>query len=100
MATFGGKTFDEQRDGGRLLAQLSQVKDLMKDSKWRTLEEIEQTLSHPQASISARLIDLRKSRFGAHTVNREYVRKGLFRYQLVINATQTRAEEEVMTDRG
>ncbi len=53
---------------------------------WWTLREISQHTGDPEASISARLRDLRKARFGAHTVNRRRrgdPTKGVFEYQLL-----------------
>jgi hypothetical protein len=82
---FDGDTYDHERDRERLSKQLYAVLDVMKDGRWRTLPEIAQVTESPEASVSARLRDLRKPRFGAHTVEREYVRKGLFQYRLIIN---------------
>lgn len=82
--TFGGESFDSDRDGDRLRAQLAKVFELMSDSQWRTLEEIETALGYPQASISARLRDFRKSKFGGHTVERQYLVRGLWRYRLIL----------------
>jgi hypothetical protein len=55
----------------------------MRDGRWYTLAAIAKALGYPEASISARLRDLRKPRFGAHTVNRRYVERGLFEYQVI-----------------
>ena len=82
---FDGKTFDRARDGGRLQAQFKRVRDLMLDGQWRTLEQLSEATGDPQASVSARLRDLRKPKFGAHTVLRRYVRKGLWEYRLARN---------------
>lgn len=82
---FDGETYKHDRDSVRLSRQLYAVLELMKDGKWRTLPEIAAKTNNPEASISARLRDLRKLRFGAHTVEREYVTKGLFRYRLILN---------------
>jgi hypothetical protein len=70
----------------RLNAQLGRVKAIMEDGQWRTLEEISSLSGDPQASISARLRDLRKERFGSYTVNRRRVEggNGLHEYQLHI----------------
>ena len=67
--TFDGKTFDYERDNDRLQQQLGRVRKLMLDGKWRTLEQIEQSTGDPTASISARLRDLRKTKFGAFCFN-------------------------------
>jgi hypothetical protein len=55
----------------------------IQDERWHTLSEIAAHTKDPEASVSARLRDLRKPRFGSHTIEREYVERGLFRYRLV-----------------
>lgn len=87
-AHFDGKTYEPQFDKERLTSQIRKVFDLMQDAKWRTLEEIQRKIKQPQASISARLRDLRKERFGAHRVNRRKRgerKNGCFEYQLIVN---------------
>lgn len=86
--SFGGATFDPALDGERLGAQLLRVRDLMADGLWRTLGEISAELGAPQASVSARLRDLRKPRFGGFRVQRRRVGEGLFAYRV------TPAEEQ------
>lgn len=77
---FDGDTFEPSRDTERLTAQLESVKALMLDGRPRTLAEIAEQVHAPEASVSARLRDLRKPRFGSYVVEREHVRRGLFRY--------------------
>ena len=55
-------------DAARLGAQMARVRDLMRDARWRTLREIAAATGDPEASVSARLRDLRKRRHGAHCV--------------------------------
>lgn len=81
-AHFDGTTYDAPRDHGRLSAQLIAVRDLMLDGEWRTLALVEATTGHPQASISARLRDLRKEKFGRYTVERRYLGDGLYEYHV------------------
>jgi hypothetical protein len=83
LTAFGGPTFDAERDGSRLMRQLGLVRELMVDSQWRTLAEIGATTGQPEASVSARLRDLRKPRFGGHTVERRYAGQGLWEYRLL-----------------
>lgn len=66
---FGGETYEAEYDLERLTTQLEDVRACMLDGKWRTLREISLATGHPEASISARLRDLRKERFGSHTVD-------------------------------
>jgi hypothetical protein len=63
---FGGRTYEAKLDAQRLGAQLTRVLQAMSDGRWRTLSEIQahifDTLKKrdPEASISARLRDIRK----------------------------------------
>lgn len=81
---FDGATFDASRDGSRLGEQMHAVFAAMKDGQYRTLSDIARMTGAPEASVSARLRDMRKPRFGGHTVNRQYLRRGLFQYQLLV----------------
>lgn len=67
---FSGSTYDADADEARLRQQLARVRLVMSDAHWHTLGEIEHDTGDPQASISARLRDLRKDRFGGWTVER------------------------------
>ena len=58
----------------------------MNDGRWRTLREIATLTGDPEASISAQLRHLRKPRFGAYEVEREYLRDGLYRYKVNVEA--------------
>jgi hypothetical protein len=82
---FAGADYNPERDNARLGAQLLRVWSVMSDGLWHTLPQIAQATGDPEASISAQLRHLRKDRFGAHTVEREYIRNGLYRYRLIIN---------------
>lgn len=57
---FGGATYDPARDRERLGAQFCRIVELMADGKARTLQEIARETGFPEASISARLRDIRK----------------------------------------
>lgn len=85
---FDGATYDHARDCTRLAEQTQAVFAIMKDGQYHTLSDIARMTGAPEASVSARLRDLRKPRFGGHTVNRQYVRRGLFQYQLLVQATE------------
>jgi hypothetical protein len=80
----GGETFDPDRDGERLNLQREKVFRVMSDGQWHTLGYLERVTGQPQASISARLRDFRKPKFGGHTVQRTYVRDGLWAYRLQV----------------
>ena len=83
---FDGETFAPERDGVRLTRQSKDVWRPMQDGAWRTLGEISAGTGHPEASVSARLRDFRKRRFGSHTVERKYLGSGLYAYRLVADA--------------
>lgn len=83
---FDGETYEPKHDRVRLNRQLSKVWAVMLDQKWRTLKEISHLTDQPEASISARLRDLRKERFGSHRVERErygFEGSGTFIYRLL-----------------
>jgi hypothetical protein len=80
-----GKTYDHERDGRRLSKQHNRVFAAMKDGAWRTLGALSAATGDPEASVSARLRDLRKERFGGHGVDRRHAGNGLFEYRLILN---------------
>jgi hypothetical protein len=81
----GGRTFSAEIDGARLNRQAFDVWHAMRDMAWHTLPELSTRTGHPEASVSARLRDFRKERFGGHEVQRERIPfgNGLHRYRLV-----------------
>ncbi len=85
LALRDGATFQQARDGARLNAQHSRVWEAMADGVYRSLAQISAITGDPEASISARLRDFRKSRFGSHGIERRHVENGLWQYRLVIN---------------
>ncbi len=90
--TFDGKTYDPALDEKRLKRQLGRVYEVMRDGQWRSLAELRtETCWHrevgedTEASLSARLRDLRKDRFGGYVVEhrrRGDPKSGLFEYRL------------------
>lgn len=80
---FDGKTYDPEQDRKRLTGQLERVHRIMMDSEWRNLRELADAAGGSEASVSARLRDLRKERFGGMTVERRRVSGGLFEYRLL-----------------
>jgi hypothetical protein len=84
--TFGGDTFDPTLDEERLRKQLALVWRIMFDGQWRTLAQLSREADGaPEASVSARLRDFRKAKFGGHTVERQRIPNGngLHRYRLI-----------------
>jgi len=79
-----GETYNEGRDRKRLDGQAADVFEYMAHGDWRTLADIASNTGHPEASVSARLRDLRKSHLGGFTVERRYIAKGLYQYRVVV----------------
>jgi hypothetical protein len=77
-------------DHERLGTQLAAVRGAMTSGRWLTLDEIRWDIEYVYGikattqSISARLRDLRKAKFGGHTVERKRVEGGLYTYRLVV----------------
>lgn len=94
---FDGATLRPELDHKRLSGQLSRVWTLCRDGRWRTLGEIASTTGSPESSVSARLRDLRKMRFGGHLVDRRHRGEpgsGLYEYRVIPNPrTEGRLEE-------
>lgn len=78
---FDGATYDHERDHARLGAQLRRIVDAMGDMEWWTLGQLAARTGDPEASISARIRDLRKP---PHywLIEREHVRRGQWRYRI------------------
>lgn len=84
-ARFDGRTYDPDLDGARLTRLLGRVYAFMRDGEWRTLPAIAEACGGTEASVSARLRDLRKLRFGSYVVERRRAAppdRGLFEYRL------------------
>jgi hypothetical protein len=81
--TFDGETYEPEQDQVRLTGQMLRVYDYMKDGEWRTLRHISDACAGSEASVSARLRDLRKPRFGAYTVERRRIKGGLYQYRVL-----------------
>jgi hypothetical protein len=78
---FDGTTYEPARDRDRLFAQLADVKAFMADGQWHTLGEIAAATGHPQASVSARLRDLRRLKHGGYDVQKRHIKNGLWEYR-------------------
>lgn len=80
---FGGDTYDPALDCARLTGQLLNVYAAMRGGEWHTLHELSEKTGGSEASVSARLRDLRKPAFGSHVVDRRRRAGGLHEYKLV-----------------
>ncbi len=81
-APFDGATFQPEKDQARLGAQLQRVAKMLLSGKWYTLAEMESLTGDPQASISARIRDLRKPKFGGHDVQHRRRTTGQWEYRV------------------
>lgn len=79
---FDGETYDRERDFERLSSLLGRVHEVMSDGMWYTLNMLRNRCGGTEASLSARVRDLRKAKFGGHTVIRRYIKNGLWEYML------------------
>lgn len=88
MNTFDGKTYNEARDKVRLSTQLGRVLDVLKFnshaaySESLTLTQIAEKVKAPESSVSARLRDLRKPKFGGHDIQKRNCGGGKWVYWL------------------
>ena len=81
---FDGRTYDPVKDHKRLTGQLNRVYACMMYGNWMTLAEIASFANGTEASVSARLRDLRKKSYGSRIIDRRRVgSSGLFQYRLV-----------------
>jgi hypothetical protein len=78
-----GETFDRARDGDRLNGQAADVYHYMRHGQWRTLADIAAATGAPEASVSARLRDLKKPHLGGFKIEKRYIASGLWQYRLV-----------------
>ena len=78
---YSGETYVHERDYGRMNRQLRRVFEIVRDGEWHTLANIARVTGDPEASISARLRDLR-NKYGL-TVERRYVSRGLHAYRVM-----------------
>jgi hypothetical protein len=81
---FDGETYDPARDYQRLDGLIGRVFRLMADGQWRTLERIRDEAGGTEASVSARLRDFRKAKYGSRIVERKHLKNGLYAYRLLL----------------
>ena len=82
---FDGDDYVPSRDDARFTGQLLRVWNAIQDGGWYTLADIADITNDPPASISAQLRHLRKSRFGSHEIDKEYIGNGCYKYRLIEN---------------
>ena len=79
--TARGDTFIPERDGARLDSQYERVKAYVPGRDWTTLQQISRDTGYPEASVSARLRDLRAR---GYLVEHQYVMRGLWKYRVSV----------------
>lgn len=89
---FDGPEYDHKRDSPRLSKQLNRIFELMKDGKYRTLNQISEITGDPHASVSSALRCFRKPKFGSYIVDKQYIGNGLYEYRLDIHSTNEDTE--------
>jgi hypothetical protein len=91
---FDGAEYVPALDDRRLTGQILRVYECMKDGKWRTLSELSLDVAFAsgkhdgEASLSAQLRNLKKEKWGAHTIERRARgdrEHGLYEYMLTVN---------------
>lgn len=85
---FDGADYNHELDHVRLKGQIKRIFLFMKFGAWHTLQQIAAATGDPEASVSAQLRNLRKDRFGGHTVEKERTgnpEHGHYRYRLIVN---------------
>ena len=84
LPLFDGLTFNHARDDMRLRKQLDAVRSVMMSGGWWTLARLSEQAHGSEASVSARLRDLRKTKFGGYTIDRRYVENGIWEYHMAL----------------
>lgn len=87
LVTFGGDTFDKDKDGVRLASALETIRALLTyrfGLRVYTLHALARAANCSEASASARLRDLRKPKFGGLNIQkkRDATRPGIWWYWL------------------
>tara|TARA_R100000808_G_C2149543_1_gene157972 strand:- start:1287 stop:1676 length:390 start_codon:yes stop_codon:yes gene_type:complete len=86
---FAGQTYDERRDGDYLSSLYDRVVEFMGDGRYHTLQEIQHACGGTEASVSARLRDMRKDEFGAHKVEARCFPGRVWMYRKAPTGVQT-----------
>jgi hypothetical protein len=79
---FDGDDYQSDRDKPRLTGQIKSVFEVISDQEWWSVRRISKHTGAPEPSVSAQLRNLRKERFGGHTIEREYRGSGLYLFRL------------------
>jgi hypothetical protein len=81
---FDGADVVHSRDVPRLTGQLLRVYYAILDGEWHTVDAVSRATGDQATSVSAQLRNLRKARFGGHTIDRKHIGNGLYQYRLAV----------------
>lgn len=79
---FDGATYQPRLDYERLSNQLERVKAATLDTGWWTVTALTLKVGGSETSVSARLRDLRKQKFGGYHVESRRVKGGVWHYRV------------------
>ena len=79
-----GATYERSRDLTRLNGQALAVYNVMSSGNWYTLSLLSKLADAPEASVSARLRDLRKPKFGGFDIQSRYLGCGMWQYRMAL----------------
>ena len=97
---FDGSDIVDARDRPRLAGQLRRIFAYMKDGNWYTLRSIAEGTKCPEASASAQIRNLKKKRFGEHTIKKQHIGNGVWLYRLIVNTTTAKQDRELAISEG
>jgi hypothetical protein len=81
---FDGVTISPQVDDNRLTILQGRVYSYLRQHDWVTLRQLSEACNGTETSVSARIRDLRKSRWGSHEIHTCHVTgDGVWRYKMV-----------------
>lgn len=89
LARFDGSDIKPERDNARLSGQIQRVYDVMSSGRYMTHAQIRLAIrgkfgvEDKETSISAQVRNLRKPRFGGHTIQSRHIKNGLYEYRIV-----------------
>lgn len=81
---FDGDTYLPLWDRKRLTSLLERVRAALSDGCWHSLAHLCEVTGGTSASVSARVRDLRKDKFGGFDIERRRMRNGVHEYRMVI----------------
>lgn len=73
----------DRAESARLDSLRERIRECLRSGGWWTLRELETVVGGHGTGVSAKLRDLRKPRYGGHTIEAERVCAGLWRYRMV-----------------